>query len=130
MPDGQKHILVADDNAALSNVIRFNLEAVGFKVTQARNGLEAWNLLQASRYDMLVTDHQMPEMSGLELCERISGEPGLAGLPIIMLTAKRIELENAEFLRLRGILQLLPKPFSPRELAASVMNALAPALMD
>ncbi len=73
MPHADKRILVADDNAALALVVRFHLEQAGFQVTVARNGKEAWKLLQSQAFDLLVTDQQMPELSGCELCARCGG---------------------------------------------------------
>jgi two-component system alkaline phosphatase synthesis response regulator PhoP len=121
----QQHILVAEDNAALASVIRFNLVRAGFQVTIANDGRQAWEFVQANRYDMLVTDQQMPEMTGCELCEKLRSVPEYAELPVIMLTAKGLELELP---RLRDELKIMAtfmKPFSPKEVVKAVEDCLA-----
>lgn len=125
--ESQKHILVAEDNAALASVVKFNLERAGFRATVANNGQQAWDRLTSGEFefDMLVTDQQMPEMTGCELCELIRAEPGFAQLPIIMLTAKGMELELP---RLRDELRITAtflKPFSPKEIVKAVEDCLA-----
>jgi CheY-like chemotaxis protein len=121
----QQHILVAEDNAALASVIRFNLVRAGFQVTIANDGREAWECVQANRFDMIVTDQQMPEMTGTELCEKLRSDPEYADLPIIMLTAKGLELELP---RLRDELKIMAtfmKPFSPKEVVKVIEDCLA-----
>jgi CheY-like chemotaxis protein len=125
MPNSQKHILVAEDNAALASVVRFNLERAGFQVTVADNGLQAWEKLQHEPFDLLVTDQQMPEMTGCELCETLRSVPSFTEMPIIMLTAKGMELELP---RLRDELKITAtflKPFSPKEIVKAVEDCLA-----
>jgi CheY-like chemotaxis protein len=122
-----KRILVAEDNPALALVVRLHLEHVGFQVTVARNGREAWNCLQKHDYDLLVTDQQMPEMSGVELCLQMRQSPRMSGLPVVMLTAKGLELERARLCDELGVLDVVPKPFSPRHLVDIVENCLTAA---
>ena len=120
MENTTKHILVAEDNAALASVVRFNLERVGFRVTVANNGRQAWDNLQNETYDLLLTDQQMPEMTGCELRQTLRSVPELAELPVIMLTAKGMELELP---RLRDELKITAtflKPFSPKEVVKAV----------
>lgn len=125
MSIGKKRILVAEDNGALALVVRFNLERAGFQVALARNGREAWDLLQKQDFDMVVTDQQMPEMSGCEVCRLMRGEPRLAELPVVMLTAKGLEIERGRVCEELGVREILPKPFSPRELVDKVEECLA-----
>ncbi len=124
MSSERKRILVADDNPALSSVVRFNLQRAGFAVTVARNGLEAWNHLERNSFDMVVTDHQMPEMTGCELCERMRGDSRHAETPIIMLTAKGLELELPRLQEELGVVAVFPKPFSPVELVKAIADRL------
>ena len=104
---GEKRVLVAEDNSALASVVRFNLERVGFEVSVASNGLEAWELAQANDFDLVVTDQQMPELTGCELCKLLRQTEGYRDVPIIMLTAKGLELELS---RLRADLAITPFP--------------------
>ncbi len=71
MENAGHHILVAEDTAVLALVIKRTLELAGFTVTVTRNGREAWEKAQAVPFDLIVTDQQMPEMSGSELCEQL-----------------------------------------------------------
>ena len=125
MSDNPRRILAVEDNPALAGVIRFNLRKAGFAVTCARNGHEAWQLLGSQQFDFLVTDHQMPEMTGYELCERMRADPRLCRLPVIMLTAKGLELELSKLKDKLGVMHVLPKPFSPSELVQKIESYFA-----
>lgn len=125
MGNSEKRILVAEDNAALASVVRFNLERAGFQVVVANDGLQAWEKLQHEPIDLLVTDQQMPEMTGSQLCQTLRSVPDFAELPVIMLTAKGMELELP---RLRDELKITAtflKPFSPKEIVKAVEDCLA-----
>ena len=119
-----KRILVAEDNPALAHVVRFHLERAGFRVTVARNGREAWDFLQSGGIDLLVTDQQMPEMSGCDLCESIRQDPRFSGLPIVMLTAKGLEIEQQRLREQLGVQHVLPKPFSVTQLIETIAGCL------
>lgn len=113
-------VLVAEDDPALRNVIRFNLQQAGFEVIAARNGAEAWDQLQKQSADMVVTDMQMPLMSGLELLKKLRADPRYAQLPAMMLTAKGYELDFEQLRAELGIVEVMKKPFSPKQLARAV----------
>lgn len=125
MDNSTKHILVAEDNAALASVVRFNLERAGFRVTVANDGLEAWENLQHESYDLLLTDQQMPEMTGCELCQNLRSVPDFAKLPVILLTAKGMELELPRLREELKITATFLKPFSPKEIVKAVEDCLA-----
>jgi DNA-binding response OmpR family regulator len=120
-----KRVLVAEDNAALAAVVRFHLERAGLQVDLARNGREAWNLLQQQHYAMFITDQQMPEVSGSEVCSRMRHDPRLAMVPVLMLTAKSIELDPSGLLEELGVREVLSKPFSVCKLTERVLARLA-----
>ena len=117
-------LLIAEDNPALGVVVQFNLERAGFKVTLAENGCEAWDLAQARDFQLVITDQQMPGMTGVELCQRLRGHPRYSQTPIIMLTAKGLELKLNDLKEQLRIAAVLPKPFSPRELIQKVTECL------
>lgn len=117
-----KSILVAEDNPALAAVIKFNLQQAGHKVTVASNGQEAWSFAQVGRFDFVVTDHQMPIMSGLELCEKLRSEQRYVDTPVLMLTAKALEMDFESIRQRLGISALLSKPFSPSEVVRLVSD--------
>lgn len=124
MHSESKKILVADDNRVMLNIVRFNLERAGFAVTVARDGSEAWKLLQAGGVDLLITDYQMPRMNGEELCRRLREDPSLSNLPAIMLSAKGLELDLARLREELGLHEVVFKPFSPSCLVATVRACL------
>ena len=80
-------ILIAEDSPTQSLQLRHVLETHGMKVTAAADGREALALIEEHAPDLLITDIQMPEMDGYELCRRIKEHPRLAGLPVILLTS-------------------------------------------
>ena len=81
--------LVVDDSMLIRHTVCRFLEERGFEVHSATNGVEAWALLQELRPDMIVTDLNMPKMSGTELVTAIKGVPALASTPIVVLAARR-----------------------------------------
>ena len=115
-------ILVADDEAPIANVVAMKLRNAGLEVIVAMDGLEAYELAVAERPDFMITDLQMPGMSGLELCARLAAELE-GGIPTILLTAKGFEL-TAESVRELPVRRIMTKPFSPRELLAHVQELL------
>ena len=115
-------ILVADDEAPIANVVAMKLRNAGLEVVVAMDGLEAYELAIAERPDFMITDLQMPGMSGLELCARLAAELE-GGIPTILLTAKGFEL-SAESVRELPVRRIMTKPFSPRELLAQVQELL------
>jgi len=117
-----KKILVADDEAPIANVVALKLRNAGLEVIVARDGQEAYERAIADRPDFIVTDLQMPGMSGLELCTRLAAEIQ-GGIPTILLTAKGFEISPEAVAHL-PIRRVMSKPFSPRELLAAVQESL------
>ncbi len=117
-------ILIAEDNQALSSVLRFNLERAGHEVIIANDGAEAFELVQESQYDVVLTDQQMPRMTGHEFCTRMREMDNYASIPVIMLTAKGLELGLSELKNELGISATFIKPFSPRDVVRRVSECL------
>lgn len=117
------HVVVADDELHIRRAAEFKLKRV-FDVACADDGQEAWELVQDRRPHVLVTDLQMPRMSGIELIEAIRAHETLNDLPIILLTAKGFELSQDEAFGRLKVFELVPKPFSPRELCKTVQMAI------
>jgi two-component system alkaline phosphatase synthesis response regulator PhoP len=115
-------ILVVDDEVSITNVVAMKLRNAGLDVVVALDGQEAYELAKADRPDFMITDLQMPGMSGLELCARLAAEWD-GGVPTILLTAKGFELDDAAILNL-PIRRVMTKPFGPRELLAYVQEVL------
>lgn len=117
-------VLLCDDEIHILRAAEFKLARAGFRVRCASDGQEAWELIQAERPDVLVTDYQMPRLNGLELIQRMRSEASTRELPAIMLTAKGFEISPDELAQKWGVLAVLPKPFSPRELLRIVESAV------
>lgn len=117
-------ILLVEDNVALSGVICFNLARAGYDVTPVSNGREAIDALQRSHFDLVLSDQQMPKMTGIQLCEHIRELPDYRQTPFILLTAKCMEIDVAKLRQRLGLSAALPKPFSPSELLASIEECL------
>ncbi|MEO0529830.1 MAG: response regulator [Planctomycetota bacterium] len=112
----QPRVLIAEDNAALRRVIAFTLKGAGFETTVAADGLAAWEIAEEEAFDLVVSDQQMPHMSGLELIEKVRGSETNAQTPAVLLTAKGLELEFETLREKYGLAAMLPKPFSPSQL--------------
>jgi two-component system alkaline phosphatase synthesis response regulator PhoP len=113
-------VLVAEDDAALRNVIRFNLQQAGFEVIATRDGAEAWSQLQQQPSDTVVTDLQMPQMTGIDLIEALRADGRFDQLPVLLLTAKGLELDYERLRAVLGVSEIMFKPFSPKQLTRVV----------
>ncbi len=113
------HILVVEDDAAISRVLQLELEHEGYQVTVARDGLSG--LEQALKEpDLVLLDLMLPRMDGMEICKRVRAK---SRVPIIMLTAKDRVPERVAGLDI-GADDYLTKPFSTEELLARVRARL------
>lgn len=124
MDSRPKKILVVDDNRVMLNIIRFNLQRAGFAVAVALDGCEAWDLLQAGDIDLVITDYQMPRMNGEKLCRRLREDASLSNTPVILLSAKGLELDLARLQEEVGLYDIIYKPFSPSRLVATIHACL------
>ena len=125
MPSMSKRVLVAEDNLALAHVLQFNLERHGFDVAVAHDGREAWEIAQREKFDIVITDHEMPQMTGIELCARLREMPDFESIPIVMVTARALELDVTTLQQQPGLAAIMPKPYSPKELMNTVEKLLA-----
>jgi len=119
----EKTILVADDESHILHVVSLKLRNAGFNVITARDGQEALEMAQQKHPDLLITDYHMPQLSGLELCQRLKQDLQTRDIPAIMLTARGYHLEPHDTEE-SGILRMLSKPFSPRHLLSTVNEVL------
>jgi two-component system, OmpR family, alkaline phosphatase synthesis response regulator PhoP len=119
----EKKILVADDETHILHVVSLKLRNAGFNVLTARDGQEALEVAQQEHPDLIITDYHMPQLSGLELCQRLKQDPRTTNIPAIMLTARGYHLEPRDTEK-SGILRMLSKPFSPRQLLSTVNEVL------
>jgi len=119
-------IVAADDEAHIVHVVSMKLRKAGYEVLTAMDGEEARDLCLAEGPDLLITDYQMPILTGLELCKELRHHEQTRDLPAIMLTARGFDLEPQEMIE-AGIAAVLAKPFSPRELLRRVSELLPAA---
>ena len=117
------HILVVEDDHNILRQIEFNLQSHGYTVSTATTGVEALRLMMRERPDLLITDVMMPEMDGYELVAGVRSDPGLAEVPVIMLTARTEETDMVQGYT-SGTDLYLTKPFNPTELLAFVQRIL------
>jgi CheY-like chemotaxis protein len=116
-------ILCVDDEAHILHVVSLKLKNAGYTVLTANDAEEAMELAASSPIDLLITDFQMPGLSGLELARKLHSEPGRKNLPSILLTAHGLALEQVELAH-SGITVCISKPFSPRDLLDKVQQLL------
>ena len=122
-------ILVVEDEAALAELLRYNLEAAGHAVTTVASGEDAETILAEERFDLVVLDWMLPGVSGIELCRRLRVKPETKALPVLMLTARGEEADKVRGLS-TGADDYVVKPFSVTELLARVKALLRRAAPD
>ena len=115
----QKIVLIEDETAILDSVA-YSLEAEGFEVATAADGVTGLSLARSQSPDLIILDLMLPNLSGLDVCRTLRRE---SSIPIIMLTAKTEEVDRVVGLEL-GADDYVTKPFSTRELIARVRAVL------
>ena len=118
-----KTVLVVDDEIHIVHVVAIKLRNNGYEVISADNGAEALELALRDKPDIIVTDFQMPIMTGLELVANLRKHEETKDTPVIMLTARSfaISQEQQDELQISGCLS---KPFSPKELLGNIEDIL------
>ncbi|MBK8575929.1 MAG: response regulator transcription factor [Elusimicrobia bacterium] len=116
-------LLLVEDDASLAGITRRFLTQAGYKVTLAISGEEALALIQKNKPDLVVSDVQLPGISGLKMCEILKENNATASLPIIMVTVLGKTQEKVNGLR-TGADDYLTKPFDAHELLARVEAVL------
>ncbi len=110
--------LVADDSAVVRVKLKKALEAAGWQVTMAQDGIQALELLDQQRFDLLITDLEMPRLDGRALIAAVQDRPAIAALPILAITGHDQPVDLAVgAAQLRGVLR---KPWGESELAAAL----------
>jgi len=118
-----RKVLVVDDEIHIVHVVAIKLRNNGFEVIAADNGAEGLKLALAEKPDIIVTDYQMPVMTGIELVEQLRRNEDTKDTPVIMLTARSFAIpqQQQDDLRISGCLS---KPFSPKELLGNIEDIL------
>ncbi len=117
------HVLIVEDEAALIELLRYNLEKEGFRVSAAVDGEEALAAVDDAKPDLIILDWMLPLISGLEVCRQLRRKPATRDVPIIMVTARGEEADRIRGLE-GGADDYVTKPFSPSELIARIRAVL------
>lgn len=117
------YLLLADDNEDMRLMLRELFRASGHEVSMAADGVDALTAISEREPDLVILDHSMPRMSGLEVCRRLKQNPFTARIPVMMLTAQSAVESKVEGFN-AGADDYLAKPFDPRELRARVQALL------
>ncbi len=118
-------ILVVDDEAHILHVLSLKLRNAGYEVFTAVDGEDGYELATQHLPDLVITDFQMPYMTGLELCQAMAEDEKLKDIPVLMLTARGYSLADND-LRQCNIRHVIHKPFSPRDILDKVNVMLQP----
>ncbi|RKY07997.1 MAG: two-component system response regulator [Planctomycetota bacterium] len=118
-----RKILVVDDEIHIVQVIAIKLRNNGFEVLTAENGAQALDIAKKHKPDLVITDYQMPVMTGIEFIENLRQIADTAETPVIMLTARGFAIDQERKNEL-DIATFLSKPFSPREVLQCVEDVL------
>ena len=113
-------VLVAEDSIGMRKLISAMVRKLGYEeVLEAQHGGEAWSILRSQSVDLLLTDWNMPIMSGLELVQKVRQNPAYDQLPILMLTARAAKEDVIAAVK-SGVDGYIAKPFTPQQLDAKL----------
>lgn len=119
----KQHILVVEDDTAISTLLKYNLEQEGFSVDLSTDGEDALLRVKERKPDIILLDWMLPLLPGIEVCRQLRRQPEYKSVPIIMLTAKGEETDKLRGLN-SGADDYITKPFSPAELMARIRAVL------
>ncbi len=119
-----KNILLVEDSKAIRSMIRVSLEeSGGFYVVEAGNGFEALKTLPTRRFDLIITDINMPDINGLELIGFVKSNPAYRDIPLVIVSTEKTEEDVKRGLAL-GAAGYVVKPFTKADLMAAVGKVL------
>jgi len=118
-------VLIVDDEEAIRELCRVNLELQDFEVDEAGDGVEALDAVRRRRPDVIFLDLMMPKMDGWEALRRLKEDDATADIPVVLLTARSGDDDQVRGWQ-GGILEYVVKPFNPQALAEIAREALAP----
>ena len=119
--DGPVNVLLAEDEESFIEALVIGLTNEGFRVTVARDGVEALQLYEETAPDILLLDLMLPKLSGIDVCRTIRVR---SQIPIIMVTSKGQETDRIWGLR-QGAVDYMVKPVSPEQLVAKAQATLS-----
>jgi DNA-binding response OmpR family regulator len=119
----QANVLIVDDDPQLLDFLRTLLEPWGFKLTLLNDPQQFWNVLEQTTPDLIILDVEMPELSGIELCQVVRHDPRWSELPVLFLSA-RTDIETVYRVFTAGADDYVSKPIVGPELVARMLNRL------
>lgn len=111
----RQKLLIADDNRAITEVLKLNFDLLGYEVQVAADGEEAEALFKRFRPNLMILDVMMPKKNGYQVCQALKADPELSRIPIILLTAKNLK-EDVYWGYDCGADAYVTKPYDPRQL--------------
>jgi len=118
-----KTILLAEDSESVRGILKMTLQFKGYNILQAEDGQQAYEILQKAGCDLLIADIQMPNMTGLELLQKVRNEMKNEKLPVIICTAESLPAP-AEIISM-GANKVVTKPFSPIDMLSIVEELIS-----
>jgi two-component system phosphate regulon response regulator PhoB len=118
-------ILVVEDEDNIATALEFLILREGYDHDRVSSGAEALPRIRDTRPNLVLLDVMLPEVSGYEICEGIRTDPSLAGIKVLMMTARGSALERKKGME-RGADGFISKPFELKDLRAEVRRLLAP----
>jgi two-component system chemotaxis response regulator CheY len=117
---GSKLILTVDDSATIRELLLFELSGLGYRVTQAEDGINGLEMLALEQPDLIITDITMPRMDGIHFIQNVRGDERYKATPILVLTT-----ESDPDINRAGATGWIVKPFDPRKLAEAIRKVTA-----
>jgi DNA-binding response OmpR family regulator len=121
------HVLVVDDEPEILKMVAKIMEARGHRVSLARDGQEALDAVVRDRPDVMILDLNLPKMDGFEVCKQLKTDPATRAIPIVMLTAAYVSVEDATRGVGVGADEYVVKPFLREVLVHNVERLLESA---
>lgn len=118
-----KKILIADDEEDVKVIVQLFLEAKGYEIITAYDGLDALEKIKSEKPDLILLDIMMPVIDGFEVCSRIKADPETASIPVVMLSASA-HSESKQRGFDAGAVDYIIKPFVPENLESIVRGIL------
>lgn len=122
MSDSMPVVLIAEDNPGLARVLSFKFKSCGFAPIVCADGQLAWEAFQANAPVAVISDQEMPRMSGVELCRNVRSQD--PSIPFFLVTGRQLELSTTGVGEELKITKIFGKPFSPADVIAAVSDAI------
>ena len=116
-------ILAVDDSASMRQMVSFTLKGAGFDVVEANDGVDALSKAKSQKFDLVISDVNMPNMDGISLIKELRALPDFKFTPMLMLTTESTSDKKAEG-KAAGATGWIVKPFNPEQLLATVNKVL------